>query len=122
VFRIVGDGVFAAIPLLSGIAEIPVVSWENVGVESRNLGCCFGVCLISSFVCGWQVGSSVRAWIVAKSDYLVQFQARAFVVTFDGYVRSFHTGDGSSKKGKQAPLQVGREFPPWVCCGFSSQM
>jgi hypothetical protein len=43
-------------------------------------------------------------------------------VTFDGYVRSFHTGDGSSKKGKQAPLQVGREFPPWVCCGFSSQM
>lgn len=46
-----------------------------------------------------QAGSSVRAWIVAE------FQARAFVVTFDGYVRSFHTGDGSSKKGKQAPLQ-----------------
>ncbi len=83
------------------------MSWENVQVESWNLGCCFGVCLISSFVCGWQAGSSVRAWIVAE------FQARAFVVTFDGYVRSFHTGDGSSKKGKQAPLQVGREFPPW---------
>ncbi|CAM6019348.1 unnamed protein product [Sphagnum balticum] len=47
----------------------------------------------------------VRGRVEQKRSLTFCFQARTFVVTFDGYVRSFHTGDGSSKKGKKAPLQ-----------------